>query len=239
MSKKTFRPPWWAIVLVLLLGGVMSFLGVWQLQRGQAKAELLAHYKRVEAEVPRELTAGAWSEPGVVERARARGVFNGDMQLLLDNQSRNRTPGYRVWTPMALVNGGTLIVDRGWIPAGGDRDKLPALPVPQGEVDVEGYWRSPPEPGMRLEVDNCAGGPWPRIVQYPTVDELRCLYGEFVAGGVLLMDPGLPGGFTREWTSGPEMSPTKHYGYAAQWFVFTVLLIALFVKFSFRPTQSS
>lgn len=233
MAKKYFRPKWWAIVLVLLLGGVMSALGVWQLQRAADKAELLARYRSADASVAKEITAGAWSEPGLIQRGRVRGKFDGAMQLLLDNQTHDRTPGYHVWTPLHVVSGGIVMVDRGWIPAGGDRSKPPPLPVPEAEVEFEGLWKLVPEPGMRLDVDNCAGGPWPRIVQYPTVDELRCLYGEFVAGGILLMDPDVPGGFERDWLERSDLKPTKHYAYAAQWFVFTLVLLGFFVKLSF------
>jgi len=235
MAKKRFRPTWWASTLVLLLSAVMIALGAWQLQRGFAKAELLARFERAADKPPRDMTAGAWAEPGVVERARARGRFDAGMQLLLDNQSRKRQPGYRVWTPLRLAYGGIVVVDRGWVPAPGDRSQLPELPVPAGELEIEGYWRTLPEPGLRLETENCAPATWPRIVQYPTLDDLRCLYGESLAAGVLLMSPDAPGGFVREWTSGPELSPSKHYGYAAQWFTFTLVLIVLFVKFSFRP----
>jgi surfeit locus 1 family protein len=108
------------------------------------------------------------------------------------------------------------------------------VPAPGGEVTVSGFWRTVPEPGLRMEVDNCAPGPWPRIVQYPTVDELRCLYGESVPGGLLLMDAEVPGGFVRAWNSGPELAPGKHYAYAAQWFAFAAVLVILFIVFSFR-----
>lgn len=235
MTRRTFRPPWWAVVLVPVLGGAMSVAGVWQLQRAAGKADILAQYAAAAAQTAlRDMTAGAYAEPGVIERARAIGTFDGEMQLLLDNQSWQRRPGYRVWTPLRLSSGGIIVVDRGWAPATGDRSRLPAVPTPQGVVTIDGYWRTVPEPGMRLDIDNCAGGLWPRVVQYPTVDELRCLYGEFVAGGLMLMDPDVPGGFVREWNSGPEMSPDKNYAYAAQWFVFTLLLVGLFIKFSFR-----
>ncbi|SFF59475.1 SURF1 family protein [Fontimonas thermophila] len=223
------------MILVLVLGGTMVGLGIWQIQRGFEKAELLARYRAADSQTPRELTAGGWAEAGVIERALARGHFDADRQLLLDNQSHDHIPGYRVWTPLILVHGGIVVVDRGWIPAGGDRSQLPALPVPQGEVTVKGYWRAPPEPGLRVQTDNCAGGPWPRIVQYPTVDDLRCIYGESTASGILLMDADLPGGFVRDWTGTPELSPNKHYAYAAQWFAFTLVLLVIFVKFSFRP----
>jgi surfeit locus 1 family protein len=231
---KVFRPRWWAVALVLALVAVMVSMGFWQLDRGEAKAELLQRYESAAAKPLREITAGAWAEPGEVERAQARGIFDADRQLLLDNQSHERKPGYRVWTPLQLEHGGTLLVDRGWVPAGGDRSRPPDLPAPGGQVTVSGYWRTVPEPGLRLEVDNCAPGPWPRIVQYPTVDELRCLYGEFVPGGLLLMDADVPGGFVREWTTGAELSPSKHYAYAAQWFAFAAVLVVLFIIFSFR-----
>lgn len=233
MGDKAFRPKWWAITLVAVLSGVMISLGLWQVERGQAKAELLERFESAGGRPAREVTAGAWAEPGVIELAHVRGTFDGSRQLLLDNQGRNRTPGYRVWTPLQLEFGGIVVVDRGWIPANGDRRVLPDLPVPEGTLSFSGFWRTTPEPGMRLQVDNCAGEGWPRIVQYPTVDELRCLYGEFVANGVLLMNAEAPGGFVREWTSGPELVPTKHYGYAAQWFAFTAVLIGLFIRFSF------
>lgn len=237
MANKQFRPKWWAIVLVLVLGGTMVGLGVWQLQRGLAKAARLADYKSADTSDPREVTSGAWADPNAVQRGYTSGSFDDTMQLLLDNQTRNRVPGYHVWTPLRLPDGGTVIVDRGWIPAGGDRSNLPALPVPQAPMRIEGYWKELPKPGMRLEVDNCAGGPWPRIVQYPTVEELRCLYGNFVPDGVLLMDAGLPGGFERDWATGPEMTPTKNYAYAAQWFVFALVLVGMFVKFSFQAKE--
>ena len=235
MGNKVFRPRLWALGLTIVLVAAMCALGTWQIDRGQEKAALLARYAAAADAPPREVTAGTWAEPGQVERAIVRGSFDGSRQLLLDNQSHNRQPGYRVWTPLMLEHGGVLIVDRGWIPGGGDRSALPPLTVPQGEVRFSGYWRTLPEPGMRLEVDNCAVAPWPRIVQYPTVDELRCLYGESVPGGLLLMDADAPGGYVREWGASPELSPSKHYGYAAQWFAFAAVLIGFFIVLSFRP----
>src|SRR3546814_6637006 len=85
----------------------------------------------------------------------------------------------------------------------------------------------PPVPGLRLKTDNCATLPWPRTVQFPTLDDLRCLYGEYIAPGLLLMDPGEPNGFVRDWQTAPELNPVKHYGYAGQWFAFTLTLLVI------------
>ena len=234
MARRTFRPPWWSVALVLALSATMISLGVWQIQRGQAKVELGQRYLAASTQAPREITSGAVSEPGLIERATATGHYDASRQLLLDNQSHDGVPGYRVWTPLLFPQGGIVLIDRGWLPASGDRNVKPEIPAPSGDVTVTGYWRELPRPGMELEADNCAQTPWPRIVQYPTPDDFRCIYGEYVAGGILLMDPDLPGGFTREWTTGPEMSPTKHYGYAAQWFGFTATLWVIFVVMNLK-----
>lgn len=234
MSRRKFSPPWWSIVLVVALSALMITMGVWQIQRAQGKEALTARYLAAATDEPRDLTVGAWAEPGVIARGRAVGRFDAEQQLLLDNQGLDGKPGFHVWTPLLLTYGGRVIVDRGWVPSGGDRSQLPDIPVPEGEVQVTGFWRTLPEPGMRLEVDNCAGEGWPRIVQYPTVDEMRCIYGEYLASGVLMMDRDLPGGFAREWTAAPELSPMKHYGYAAQWFAFTLTLWVIFVVMNLK-----
>lgn len=236
MSDKAFKPNLWAAIGTLVICGLFSTLGVWQLQRGFEKADILERFAKAADKAPRAISAGSWAEEGVIETAQTNGTYDGEKQLLLDGQSHDGVPGYRVWTPMRLAEaGGVLMVDRGWIPGSGDRSQLPPLPVPTGEQMVSGYFRTLPVPGMRTEANNCAEGPWPRIVQYPTIEDLRCLYGDAIAVGLLLLSPDAEGGFVREWSSGPELSPNKHYGYAGQWFLFAVVLLVLFIRFSFKP----
>ncbi len=233
MSSWTFKPPLWASAAVVVVAAGMCSLGYWQVQRGQAKAELQARYAAAEARTARGVSAGSVADPELIERARVRGRFDGSRQLLLDNQSHNHKPGYHVLTPLLMEDGSTAIIDRGWVPLPPE-GQLPDLSVPTGEVEFEGLWRTFPAPAMRLEVDNCAGDRWPRIVQYPTIAEFRCLYGEYVADGLVLMDPLAAAGYVREWDRGAELSPTKNYSYAAQWFAFALTLIAIFIKLNLR-----
>ena len=233
MSSWTFKPPWWATIATLILVPSLCGLGVWQLQRGAAKVALQERYEQAQRAEPREVTAGSVAYPEQIERARARGRFDSGRQLLLDNQSHDGKPGYHVLTPLILPEAGVVIVDRGWIPrpAAG---QLPDLRVSDDEIEVQGLWRTFIAPPMRLEVDNCAEQTWPRLVQFPTFADLRCLYGEFVADGLLLMDATVPNGYVREWQKGAELSPTKNYGYAAQWFAFALTLLGIFIKLNLR-----
>lgn len=236
MSSWTFKPPWWATLGTLGAVAGMSALGYWQLQRGYDKAELQSRYAQADSRPVRNISAGSVADAEIIERARLRGRYDGTRQLLLDNQSHNRKPGYHVVTPLLMSDGSVAIVDRGWIPLP-QPGQLPDLSVPEGEVEIDALWRTFPMPAMRLQVDNCAGQDWPRIVQYPTIVELRCLYGEFVAEGLLLLDPAVPGGYVREWDRGAELSPTKNYGYAAQWFAFALTLLGIFIKLNLRRSS--
>lgn len=174
-----------------------------------------------------EVTTAA-PEPLEVVRAASEGHFDSDRQLLLDHQTRNRVPGYQVWTPLMLDSGGLLMVNRGWVAANPDRSQLPDVQVDDRHRRVEGFWRPLPRPGYVLESDPCRDIGFPRAVSYPSADQLQCIFRAAVANGVLLLDPADADGFIREWTLPNPVPPARHYGYAAQWFAFAATLLFLF-----------
>lgn len=227
-----FSAPWWSLALLVLACLGMLRLGVWQLDRAEGKRELLAQYAHALAARPIALKSADKPDEGEIRRIEASGYYDPARQLLLDNQSQAHVPGYRVWTPLKLDDGRLLIVDRGWLASGGQRQQLPDLALSQNgqRVTVSGYWRQWPRPGLRLGSADCAvPGAWPQLVQYPSYRELQCLYPETLVDGLLLLDAALPDGYLRQWTASPELSPEKHYLYAAQWFAFSATLLVLFV----------
>lgn len=234
MPGRRFAPPWWASLLVLGLSALMISLGVWQLQRGHAKQALQARYAQAQSAAPQELARAAAAMPGDIQRIRVQGRYDAEHQLLLDNQGHEGRPGYHIWTPLKRALGDTVLVDRGWI-AREARAAALAAPLPPDEIELQGYWRTLPVPGMRLAADNChAAAAWPRLVQYPSIADLRCLYGEGVAAGLLLLDAAAPAGFVRDWQTAPELDPAKHWGYAFQWFAFTLTLWVLYLRLNWR-----
>lgn len=232
-----FSAPWWGIALVLLACAGMLRLGVWQLDRAAGKRALLAQFEQAIETRPTQLQVGDSLREGEIRRVEASGYFDPARQMLLDNQSHEHVPGFRVWTPLKLDDGRLLIVDRGWLASGGQRQQLPDLSMTttQSRVTVSGYWRQWPRPGLRLGSPVCdVPAAWPLLVQYPSYRELDCLYAETLVDGLLLMDPGLPDGYLRQWTAAPELSPDKHYLYAAQWFAFSATLLVLFVLINLK-----
>lgn len=236
------RPPWWAMLGTALGCAVTVHLGFWQWHRGEAREALDAQYAQAVATGPIPLRVDTAVADGAdAIQVTASGRYDAGRQLLLDNQSHDRTPGYHVLTPIRLASGGIALVNRGWVPQHPDRRVLPALPLADADTTVTGLWRSLPQPALRLAIDNCpaAAAGWPRIVGYPTADDLRCLYGPETAGGVLLLDPAAPEGFLRDWSQDDRrFPPQRHYGYAAQWFAFAATLLAIFLKLNLKRRPS-
>lgn len=205
-----------------------SSLGAWQVWRGQARARMLDALAAGQG-IALQLSATAPVAAEVPRRAQARGAYRADRQLLLDGQAHEGVPGYHVWTPLQLADGATVVVDRGWVP-----QPAPALAAPAGEVSVSGVWHALPRPGLRLDAGPCKPAVFPAVIQYPTAQDLACVLGGGVLSGVLLLDPGEPGGFVRQW-SFAGFPPARHYAYAAQWFLLALVAIVGL----FRMTRGS
>ncbi len=223
---------------MLVACATTAALGVWQWQRGAQKQALLDALATAVAQPPL-LLAGDSAAAIYPVRGQAQGRYDIAFQLLLDNQTHEKTPGYHVWTPFRLKSGGLILVNRGWVPADPDRRVLPALPAADATT-VNGLWRALPEPGLRLQgVINCpADKTFPAVVSYPDLNDLRCLLGEEVIAGVLLLDADAPGGFVRDWQSSfVGFPPSRHYAYAAQWFALGATLLFLFVRFNLKKTH--
>lgn len=234
-ARYAFRPPLWSILPLVLMMALLVWLGTWQLGRAHEKQALQAAFETAgERPAIRLETATPAADMLAAQRGQADGSYDPHRQLLLDNQGRERVPGYHVWTPLRLADGGWLVVDRGWVAADPDRRRLPQIDVSDAPRHVGGYWRPLPEPGLRLAADPCSDKGFPRVLSYPTREQLACVLDGPVADGLLLLDPDLPDGYVREWTLPNPVPPARHYAYAAQWFAFAATLLFLFIKYSLR-----
>ncbi len=238
--RRRFRPSLWSALLTLLGCAAFIALGIWQIDRGDGKARRDAQVAAAAQTVPMDLTDMARDLPpppqGMVV-ARAEGRYLGAQQLLLYGQSDGTRLGYDVLTPLQMRDGSILIVNRGWVPERDDNSRLPAVPVGNGVRKIRGLWRTLPAPGLRLKVDNCRAGAWPRVVSYPTWADMRCLYGSSVRPGELLLAPTQTDGYVRKWARSGGLLPMRHYLYALQWFSFAALALFLFFKLNYRPLR--
>lgn len=218
-------------IWIASLAGFALFtaLGCWQLRRGHEKAALNAAQAAQLQQAPLLLNAHSQVPPDIVGRhASAVGRYLASRQMLLDNQSNGDRAGFDALTPLQLGDGSIVVVNRGWIP----REAKASLPrLPLMSVRVIGMWRRLPQPAVHLAgANNCSDGDWPRVVEYPSPADLVCLFGAQVLAGELLLDPDQPNGFVRDWRLQPEFPPERHYGYAATWFAFCIVIIVLLLR---------
>lgn len=221
-----------AVPTALAVGAVALFaaLGNWQLGRATEKRELAADFaaggppiewQQLPPDAPR------------YQRVRLRGHYDPAHQFLLDNMSHESVAGVHVLTPLLLDDGSAVLVNRGWAPYGPTRQDLPAVEVGSEKRTIVGRLDELPRPGIWLKAPPAAG--WPRVVQYPKMPELAAALGRELAPRQVLLDPGVPDGYVREWTvTGTTVD--RHIGYAVQWFAFAAVAAALWVVLSFRKT---
>ncbi|MDJ0938133.1 MAG: SURF1 family protein [Woeseiaceae bacterium] len=229
-NAKKPLPAWLPLLVGSLLVIQFAGLGVWQVSRGLEKA----------AEQEAFSSGGGFTsfrngtEVRSYQPIKATGRFDGEHQFLLDNIILNNRYGYYVVTALELdEDEPLLLVNRGWIEKPGldpDIDAVAVGIVPvEGSVTVRGRVGSLPRPGMRMGDDAIADrSRWPQVGVYPTSADLEKSLGRPVEPFVLLMDPDDEGGFLRHWVP-PEMGPSRHYGYAFQWFAMALVLAGLLV----------
>lgn len=218
----------WLLALVLAAGFVA--LGFWQSGRAVQKEQLLEAANRVllEREAAPLQSASDIGRRGALDWAAGTGRFVEAPPVLLDNQQRGGRSGVRAYRLLDAGGPSWLLVELGWLPLPGDRT-LPAIPRPEGELELAGLLAPPPSAGLRL------GEPlgWRDDTVLMVRLELAALQEAVdhpIAPRVLRLDPALPLGFERDLELLPNtLPPDKHRGYALQWFglATAVLLIAL------------
>lgn len=224
----------------LLAGvGVSLFvgLGIWQLQRAAEKAALYASFEAGAA-------GGLRTAPASLGDARYRnlevhGRYIANRQVLIDNMTHQGRVGYQVLTPFQIADVDRwLIVNRGWVVAPALRSQLPALDVDTLKRTISGKMDRLPRPGLRLEQAASVEESWPRVMVFPTFEDLSEAFKKPLFDYQLLLDPERSDGFQRTWAP-RVMGPDKHRAYAVQWFAFALVLVALFIVLNLRREADS
>jgi surfeit locus 1 family protein len=226
--RSRFAPRLVPTLLTLVAAAMFAALGAWQLGRAGEKRALAADFaggglalewRQLPPDAPR------------YQRVTLRGHYDPERQFLLDNMAHESVAGLQVLTPLVLDDGSAVLVNRGWLPWGPSRSELPAVAVDGGKRTVVGRTDELPKPGIWLKAPPATG--WPRLVQYPRMDELAQALGRELAPRQVLLDPAVPDGYVRAWAV-PGTTADHHLGYAVQWFAFAAVAIAIWLVLSLR-----
>lgn len=236
-AARRFRPRWMPTLAAVLLVPLFIAAGQWQWNKAAAKA---ARQQQLESRT---------GEPAVhisvelvdalalqYRRIVARGHYEPQHQILIDNRTYRQQAGFHVVTPLRVEGSDIrLLVNRGWIPALAEHRQEPAIATPSGIVEVSGVALIPASRFFTLQTDNGEiHGSWQRVWQ--NLDLAR--YGERagfpIQPVVMQLDPAsAAGGFVRDWVR-PDDRRMTNLGYAFQWWGFAVATVGIWGFFGLR-----
>jgi len=238
--RREFAPSLGMTVLTVLLCALFVYLGRWQWHRGNARQEAWDQFSRG-AEKVMPLAAGQpLGSVSLFQRVSLQGRFDEAHQFLLDNRSYQGRAGYEVLTPLLRSAGDVALVDRGWVPFSGLRERLPGVAIQShDEITVTGRVAELPSAGLASgRAAPSLQGSWPKVTSFPTMNELSATFGAPLEHRIVLLDSRDPDGYVRDWHP-PGLDPTRHWSYAVQWWAFAVVLLFLWARLSLRNTPGA
>ncbi|WP_030849683.1 SURF1 family protein [Streptomyces sp. NRRL F-4474] len=227
MYRFVLTRQWVSLTLIaLVLIPVMIKLGFWQYHRHVhrvAQNQLIEANLRAKPVPVTEVTSPGHKVPRADfwRAVTATGTYDSAREVVVRMRTSNDDKvGFHVLTPLVLADGRVVLVDRGWVPGGGDPRAYPPVPAPPaGEVTVTG----------RLKADETSGGsgikdrkglPDRQVMLINSEQQAESL-GRPVLGGYLELTDPAPAEGSPETVADPDHdSIGAHMAYAVQWWLF-------------------
>ena len=229
MKKNKFNPGIRITIFFVFFALLFFSLGLWQIERGQAKTNILNDFEKNLQEEPSYLN----QESQKWDRVYVEGEWASSNQILIDNVINRGVAGYKVLTPLRMSETDQLIlVDRGWIKQNRLRDQLPDIKLIEANEIVSGILETP-ELGLVLSED-LVSKEWPKISQTKNLDVISNEFDEYVFPMILLADPTLKNSLEYIKITPTNMTPIKHYGYSGQWFLMFLVLCFMYLWYGYK-----
>ncbi|MDR5905949.1 SURF1 family protein [Franzmannia qiaohouensis] len=204
---------WWWWLAWSLLVALGIGLGMWQWERAADKRDYLQRLADAPQLVAPEET------PPEGSRITLRGEFLADQSYFLDNRVVDGQVGVAALTPLRGDDGRLWLIQRGFVPTAGSRID-PEIDTPEGTVTLSGQWQPAAETAL-LFGPNQEG----RRLQRLALQPWQAALGDFAHPGWVHMGQG-PGLFT-PWWQPSVMPPSRHTGYAVQWWGLALAALAV------------
>jgi surfeit locus 1 family protein len=233
IGRLAFSPRLLPTVAAFAMIALTVSLGRWQAGRAEEKAALKSLLEARVAEAPLVLAGRVRSAQEVLfRRVLARGTFVPGGQIFIDNKVRGGRAGFHVIAPLALGDGGPVVlVNRGWVDRTAAYPSPPEVPVPAGEQAVEGLATVPPRRFVELSADTVSGSVWQNL----SIERYAARTGRDVLPVVVLAAVPAPGLAAVE--EKPDTGIAKHQEYALTWFSLAATVAALWVGLNLRRVK--
>ncbi len=231
-----FRIRWIPLLATVIVAAIGVSLGQWQTRRGDEKQAIQAKMAARQSAPAMTLENAAGIDVAGAEfrHIKLRGRFVPTWVTYLENRPYNGVPGFYVLMPFKITGSAesAILIERGWAPRdANDRTRVPVVPTPADEIEIEGVIRS--DAGHLLQL-GAAEAPRPGaimqnldIAAYARASQLP------LAPFVVEQSGEIKDGLVRDWPS-PSLGIDRHRGYAVQWYALALMAVIFFVVTGFR-----
>lgn len=236
---------WFASLLVLAAVAVMLRLGVWQLDRLEARRAFNARVLTQQNQPPLELDDAALGQDLYemeYRQAIVVGTYYPQDEIVLRNQVWQGQLGVQLFTPL-LIEGSrqAILVQRGWIPSAQADSAERGAFAQTGSLTVRGILRrAETDFGLRLVPDSTLAPGQPRLDAWNNLD-LEAIAGQSTISLLPVYLQRIP---EENEPSPPyaepyalDLSEGPHFGYAMQWFLFAAVLALGYPFYVVRQEQ--
>lgn len=222
-------------ILITATFAFLVSLGFWQLERADDKRSIEASIKQANTGSVELIKKEEGLQSKEYYEVRLQGKYLSDKQFIYDNQIVDQVSGYYVLTPYALEGQSkAILINRGFIPWNGRRDKLADIVIGQETREIK-VQISKPIKRMELKLSE-VGIQFPVLIQSIDLQDMADRAKVDFSSVIGLLDASASYGFIRKWEPYTG-SIEKHIGYAVQWFLMALVLAIIGIRIAIKQRK--
>ena len=222
-------------ILITATFAFLVSLGFWQLDRADEKRGIEASIKQANTGSVELIKKEEGLQSKEYYEVRLQGKYLSDKQFIYDNQIVDQVSGYYVLTPYALEGQSkAILINRGFIPWNGRRDKLADIVIGQETREIK-VQISKPIKRMELKPSE-VGIQFPALIQSIDLQDMADRAKVDFSSVIGLLDASASNGFIRKWEPYTG-SIERHIGYAIQWFLMALVLAIIGIRIAIKQRK--
>ena len=228
MSK--FSPGKLMTAFVVFFFPILIYLGSWQVMRGLEKKDIVSqHYENKSLSVISEKEMATLNSENLIYRTvNLEGEYQSE-SYILDNRLYRQEAGYEIFTTFETSEKNLFLINRGWV---SKEDYEKGTEEAEGKVTIQGVLSPFKRFGLNL-VDQIYLDGWPKLVQQVDYETTKNDIGNSINESVIQLSAASAGAFEPIWKP-VDLKPSRHFGYALQWFGLALVLICSYFYYGYK-----
>ncbi len=228
MSK--FSPGKLMTAFVVFFFPILIYLGSWQVMRGLEKKDIVnQHYENKSLPVISEKEMATLNSENLIYRTvNLEGEYQSE-SYILDNRLYRQEAGYEIFTAFETSEKNLFLINRGWV---SKEDYENGTEEAEGKVTIQGVLSPFKRFGLNL-VDQIYLDGWPKLVQQVDYETAKNDIGNSINESVIQLSAASAGAFEPIWKP-VDLKPSRHFGYALQWFGLALVLICSYFYYGYK-----